>query len=331
MVVPAATSIILQGSPKTARKTLFLFPDGAGSATSYSGIPRVGAETAIICLNSPFYRNPIPFKCTLDSLITSYLTEIHRRQPTGPYSLGGWSAGGILAYRAAQQLIDSGQTVENLILIDSPPPKGLDRLPQHFYDFCNDNLHLFGHSSSSTTTRGASAGIITKTATAVARKAPDWLLPHFNATIDTLHEYFADPLPRDKTPKTSLLWACDSVMDGQNIAKMPIHPDDSDTDGMKFLTQPRTDFSAKGWEDLFPGVRVRIERAVGANHFSMMVSSPSSLPRSVSPFFFFWRCLALFEYGTLLDTLTNVMPLIENIQRGAYAPKLARFISEALA
>ena len=255
MAVPASTSIILQGNPKTAQKTLFLFPDGAGSATSYSGIPRVNSQIAIICLNSPFYKNPTPFKCNLDDLINSYLREVRRRQSHGPYNFGGWSAGGILAYRATQQTIDSGDTVQNLILIDSPIPQGLDKLPQHFYDFCNDNLHLFGHSTSA------------------ARRTPipqppAWLFPHFNATIDTLHEYFATPLPHGKSPTVSLIWACDSVIDGQRIPRRP-----GDTEGMKFLTEPRTDFSAKGWEELFPGGQpVRTERAVGANHFSMMVS-----------------------------------------------------------
>ena len=253
--VPAASSVILQGSTKAAQTTLFLFPDGAGSATSYSGIPQVDGQTAVIGLNSPYYRNPAAFKCTVDDLIESYITELRRRQRQGPYHLGGWSAGGILAYRAAQSLIQVGETVQNLILIDSPvPTKGLDRLPQHFYDFCN-KVHLFGQ----------------RKPTGAAAAPPEWLVPHFNATIDTLHDYHAVPLPNGKAPKTSLIWACDSVMNGKNIPKMPPHPDD--TEGMKFLTEPRTDFSGCGWEKLVPGVEMRVHKAVGANHFSMMVSS----------------------------------------------------------
>ena len=51
--VPAATSVFLQGHPKSATQALFLFPDGAGSATSYSRIPRVDAQIAVVGLNSP--------------------------------------------------------------------------------------------------------------------------------------------------------------------------------------------------------------------------------------------------------------------------------------
>ncbi|KAK9859262.1 hypothetical protein MYU51_016431 [Penicillium brevicompactum] len=251
--VPETTSVVLQGSPSKAEKTLFLFPDGAGSATSYAGIPRVDGSVCVIGLNSPYHRQPHLFDCTVDDLIKSYVVEVRRRQPNGPYHFGGWSAGGILAYRATQMMMEElHETVASLVLIDSPVPRGLDRLPQHFYDYCN-KVHLFG---------GQGAG---KTA-----KAPEWLVPHFNATIDTLHEYHASPLLQvdGQVPRVSMIWACDSVMDGADIPRPPSCPED--TEGMKFLTEARTDFSDNGWGTLFPGSSPRIERAHGANHFTMM-------------------------------------------------------------
>ncbi|CAG8244814.1 unnamed protein product [Penicillium olsonii] len=250
--VPQTTSVVLQGSPSKTDKTLFLFPDGAGSATSYAGIPRVDSTVCVVGLNSPYHRQPHLFDCTVDDLIKSYIVEIRRRQPTGPYYFGGWSAGGILAYRATQMMMEEfHETVASLVLIDSPVPHGLDRLPQHFYDYCN-KVHLFG-------------GHDGKTA-----KAPEWLVPHFNATIDTLHEYHASPLLQldGQTPRVSMIWACDSVMDGADIPRPPSCPED--TEGMKFLTEARTDFSDNGWGVLFPSSAPRIERAHGANHFTMM-------------------------------------------------------------
>lgn len=61
-------------------------------------------------------------------------------------------------------------------------------------------------------------------------------------------------------------------MDGVRIPKLPPHPDD--TEGMKFLGEPRTDFSAAGWKELFPGQEVIVEKVDGANHFSLMVCHP---------------------------------------------------------
>ncbi|KAJ5996959.1 hypothetical protein N7522_008619 [Penicillium canescens] len=251
--VPPTTSVLLQGTPSKTEKTLFLFPDGAGSATSYAGIPRVDASVSVVGLNSPYHRQPHLFDCTIDDLIKSYIAEIRRRQPSGPYHFGGWSAGGILAYHATQIMMEElHETVASLVLIDSPVPKGLDRLPQHFYDYCN-KVHLFGGSGDGKTAQ-----------------APEWLVPHFNATIDTLHEYHASPLLQldGSMPRVSMIWACESVMDGADIPRPPSCPED--TEGMKFLTEARTDFSGNGWEMLFPGCSLRIERANGANHFTMM-------------------------------------------------------------
>lgn len=60
--------------------------------------------------------------CTFHELTTLYLNEILRRQPHGPYSLGGWSAGGICAYDAAKDLTAAGERVDRLLLLDSPNP-----------------------------------------------------------------------------------------------------------------------------------------------------------------------------------------------------------------
>lgn len=266
--VPEATSILLQGTLSKTTKTLFLFPDGAGSAFSYAAIPRIDSSLSVVALNSPYHRKPHLFRCALDDLLKSYIAEIRRRQPSGPYHFGGWSAGGILAYRAAQIMIQElHESVASLVLIDSPvPTRGLDRLPQHFYDYCN-KINVFGVPRGGA---GDAGGGGNKPA-----QAPEWLIPHFNATIDTLHEYHAVPLVLDGNDndngtgiRVSIIWACDSVMDGADVPRPPSCPED--TEGMKFLTERRTDFSGCGWETLFPGCEIRVEKAHGANHFTMM-------------------------------------------------------------
>ena len=51
-----------------------------------------------------------------------YIQEIRRFQPEGPYSLGGWSLGGVIAFEMAHQLTGLGQQVALLALIDSYTP-----------------------------------------------------------------------------------------------------------------------------------------------------------------------------------------------------------------
>ena|SRR5580700_393590 len=80
-------------------------------------------------------KTPQDMKCSLEELTAKYLVDIRKRQPKGPYYFGGWLAGGICAYEAAQQLARSGKKVARLIFIDSPNPVGLESPPQRMYDF----------------------------------------------------------------------------------------------------------------------------------------------------------------------------------------------------
>jgi acyl transferase domain-containing protein/thioesterase domain-containing protein len=55
-----------------------------------------------------------------------YLEEVRAVQPHGPYLLGGFSGGGITAYEMARQLIEAGEEVAILVLLDTPlPTKGV--------------------------------------------------------------------------------------------------------------------------------------------------------------------------------------------------------------
>lgn len=51
------------------------------------------------------------------------LVEIIRaRQPQGPYYLGGWCSSGLLAYEIASQLMDAGEKVGLVVMLDAPNP-----------------------------------------------------------------------------------------------------------------------------------------------------------------------------------------------------------------
>jgi thioesterase domain-containing protein len=48
-----------------------------------------------------------------------YIEVMKTVQPEGPYLLGGWSLGGIVAYEMAQQLAAQGQRIRHLLMLDS--------------------------------------------------------------------------------------------------------------------------------------------------------------------------------------------------------------------
>ncbi|KAG8526115.1 uncharacterized protein KY384_000108 [Bacidia gigantensis] len=249
-MVRPATSVLLQGVPQTATQTLFLFPDGAGSASAYIKLPKIRPDLAVVGLNCPFVRHPEEMTCTLDELVGSYLNEIRRRKPSGPYNFGGWSAGGSLAFKAASELISQGDEVSSLTLLDSPAPQKLGKLPQRFLD----HLREAGVFQS-----GVPGG--------PTKEMPKTLMPHFNGTMEIMAGYRPKPLPEGKSPKTTIIYATDSALKGDKaFASQPGDPDD-----MKFLTENKTDLSATAWKELVPGVEVKVERAEGADHFSLMV------------------------------------------------------------
>ncbi|MEO0377499.1 MAG: thioesterase domain-containing protein, partial [Cyanobacteria bacterium P01_A01_bin.17] len=55
----------------------------------------------------------------IEDMAADYLQEIRTFQPEGPYFLGGYSFGGIVAFEMAQQLRQNGQKVALLVLFDS--------------------------------------------------------------------------------------------------------------------------------------------------------------------------------------------------------------------
>jgi amino acid adenylation domain-containing protein len=64
---------------------------------------------------------------TVESMAADYVRALRGVQPRGPYRLAGVSFGGVLAFEAAQQLHDAGESVTFLALLDSMLPDALQR------------------------------------------------------------------------------------------------------------------------------------------------------------------------------------------------------------
>ncbi|KAL8995577.1 MAG: hypothetical protein Q9169_004719 [Polycauliona sp. 2 TL-2023] len=251
---PKATSFLLQGSPQTATQTLFLLPDGSGSATSYTTLPPLLPTLAVYGLNSPYMKDPQTFTTGITGIASLYKHELQRRQPHGPYHLGGWSAGGIIAFEIATQLISEGETIARLILLDSPSPLRLERLPSRLHGFL-DRIGLLGEGG---------------------KGAPEWLLKHFARTIDALDEYLLvvkDRQPLSKIEKIFAIWATKGVCpDAGERKRLGIDEQEDDGSSMKWLMNDRDEFGANGWEELVEGAgedKMGFATVEG-NHFTMM-------------------------------------------------------------
>lgn len=60
----------------------------------------------------------------IEAMAAYYVQAIQSVQPQGPYDLGGYSLGGMLAYEVTRQLQASGEAVTTLVMLDSPDVTG---------------------------------------------------------------------------------------------------------------------------------------------------------------------------------------------------------------
>jgi amino acid adenylation domain-containing protein len=110
---------LVELQPQGSKPPLFLFE---GASIYYPLIPYLGLDQPIyglIALVKDGVNGPTN---QVEAIAAYYLNEIMKVQPTGPYYLGGFSFGGIVAFEVAQQLAAQGQETELLILLDAMLP-----------------------------------------------------------------------------------------------------------------------------------------------------------------------------------------------------------------
>jgi iron transport multicopper oxidase len=238
-----ATSVLLQGNSRLATKHLWMIPDGGGSATSYVDIPDLADGVAVWGLNSPFMKVPEEYNIGVVGMAERFITEIKRRQPAGPYILAGWSAGGIIAFEAVNQLTKMSEEVEQLILIDSPCPDLIEPLPSSLHRWFA-SIGLLGDGDMS--------------------KLPSWLLPHFAASVSALSTYTPEKIDPAKCPSVTAIWCEDGVC---HLPTDP-RPDPFPYGHAQFLLDNRTDFGPNLWDNYLDAEKFSCHHMPG-NHFSV--------------------------------------------------------------
>lgn len=114
----------------TATQPLFLVHPVAGTVSCYVDLARrITAPIPVYGLQAPGADDPAAEIAAFDlpQMATQYVQSLRHVQPHGPYSLGGWSLGGVLAFEMARQLRQSGEDVALLCMIESYTPALLRR------------------------------------------------------------------------------------------------------------------------------------------------------------------------------------------------------------
>jgi thioesterase domain-containing protein len=119
---------------------LFLIHPVGGDVSCYLSLVRsLAVDTEVYGVQAP-EAHPHPSfdpKADLAARAAAYLSAIQSVQSHGPYRLGGWSLGGILAFEMARQLIAAGEDVDPVLLIDCYAPRLLAEIE---IDQANSNL-----------------------------------------------------------------------------------------------------------------------------------------------------------------------------------------------
>ena len=120
--LPPSVSLIVPIQPRGDRPPFF-FVHGLGGA-----VLRFQALARHMAPDQPFYGiqpqgidGGMPFLRTVEQMASCYIGEMRQAQPQGPYFIGGYSFGGLVAFEMARQLQAAGEEVAFLGMVDTYP------------------------------------------------------------------------------------------------------------------------------------------------------------------------------------------------------------------
>lgn len=110
-----------------ARTPLFFVHGGGGQVLNFRRLSdQLGSDFPFYGLKTLYDEPGRPRRLlSIEAMAARFLAAIRRVQPQGPYAIGGYSFGGVVAYEIAQSLAREGEAVALLALIDGDvAPRG---------------------------------------------------------------------------------------------------------------------------------------------------------------------------------------------------------------
>lgn len=254
----ATLRLLHRRTSTVADRNLFLAPDGFGSGAVFNALqPFLNQikNVSVYALNSPFINNKpdlnqIP---SVEELAAIYVAEIKRQQPEGPYLVGGYSFGGVVAFEAVRQLLENGNEVEKLFLIDAACPTFVTSLPNVLVGFLDSIEHVNAIEDAKVQEQ--------------KRSRPAIASEHFTLARIQLATYKISKLPGIKLPKVVLVSAREGVNKQGKVARPRVKLEEERI--TKWFLDDRCDDGCFGWDEIL-GSGINVVRADG-NHFSMMM------------------------------------------------------------
>jgi thioesterase domain-containing protein len=131
-------SCLVPIKPSGRKAPIFLVHHGGGGITGYAKLASaLDPDRPLYGLQEPGIENGQDLPSSVIEIARLYVQEVQSVQPHGPYTIGGFCFGGVVAFEMAQQLREQGEDVDLLILLDVirpgviPSNKLQDRLMVH--------------------------------------------------------------------------------------------------------------------------------------------------------------------------------------------------------
>lgn len=130
--------LVMIESGDTTKPAFYCVHPVGGNVLCFAALAQAMDGRPFVGLQSPsLFSKQAP--SSIDTMAAAYIQTLKTHQPQGPYHLGGWSLGGLIAYEMAQQLKSQGEAVASLVLIDSYLYTGAAK-PKH-----TDDAALLAH------------------------------------------------------------------------------------------------------------------------------------------------------------------------------------------
>jgi thioesterase domain-containing protein/acyl carrier protein len=109
--------------PRGSKQPLFLVHPAGGHVFPYVHLARsLGLDQPCYGLQARGLEEGQSAHTRIEEMATYYIDALQTVQAEGPYFLGGWSMGGVVAFEMAQQLHEQGKEVSLLALLDGRVP-----------------------------------------------------------------------------------------------------------------------------------------------------------------------------------------------------------------
>jgi thioesterase domain-containing protein/acyl carrier protein len=122
-------SPLIKLQPQGAKRPFFCVHPVGGHVVCYAELARqLGDDRPFIGIQAQGLDGKMTPHTRIEAMASYYISVLRDIQPQGPYLLGGWSMGGVVAFEMARQLREQGQSISLLAMIDSKAPS--DELPK---------------------------------------------------------------------------------------------------------------------------------------------------------------------------------------------------------